>query len=323
MSALRIPGLGKPFDPPRPSERRSVPEDGLARAMGWFSLGLGVPQVAATGAVNRAIGMRDDSRSRLAQRAVGVRELGAAGGIFSQRHPAPWLWSRVAGDMMDLALLGSGLGKSDSRRRTLAAIASVLGVTAADTVAAVRNTRLAEAAGTDPTHVRAYLTIKASRDDVYRFWHDFQNLPSFMAHLESVQVSNGRSHWRAAGPAGRTIEWDAEVVDDRPGELISWRSLPGADVPNSGTVTFTDAPRDQGTEVRLELRYKPPGGVAGATVAKLFGEEPKIQARDDLRRFKQVIETGLVVRSDGSPDGPLARRMLNQRPARPLPASAN
>ena len=127
MSALRIPGLGKPFDPPRPTERRSVPEDGLARAMGWFSIGLGVPQVAATGAVNRAIGVRNDSRSRLAQRAVGVRELGAAGGIFSQRHPAPWLWSRVAGDMMDLALLGTGLGKSDSRRRTLAAIASVLG----------------------------------------------------------------------------------------------------------------------------------------------------------------------------------------------------
>ena len=144
-----------------------------------------------------------------------------------------------------------------------------------------------------------------------------------MAHLESVQVSDGRSHWKAAGPAGRTIEWDAEVTDDRPGELIAWRSLPGADVPNSGTVRFTDAPRGQGTEVRLELQYKPPGGVAGATLAKLFGEEPKIQARDDLRRFKQMIETGLVVRSEGSPEGPLARRMLKQRPAQPLPASAN
>src|SRR5215210_3773701 len=136
----RLPNwVGKPFDPPHPSERRRLPEDGLARFLGWFSFGLGVPQTTAPAVVNRAIGVRDDFRSRLLQRAVGVRELGAGAGIFSYKRPAGWLWSRVAGDVVDLALLGGALGKSQSRTRTLAAIGSVAGVTTADLVAAMRN----------------------------------------------------------------------------------------------------------------------------------------------------------------------------------------
>jgi uncharacterized membrane protein len=159
--------------------------------------------------------------------------------------------------------------------------------------------------------------------EAYEAWHDFERLPRFMTHLESVrQTGGGRSHWKAKAPAGRTVEWDAEVVDDRPGELIAWRSLPGADVANAGTVRFSDAPGDRGTEIRLELEYSPPGGARGATVAKLFGEEPDQQARDDLRRFKQVLETGEVLRSEGTPEGQLARRVVGQRPARPPAAGA-
>jgi uncharacterized membrane protein len=323
MRELRIPGVGKPFDPPRPTERRKLPEDRLARALGWFSFGLGVPQVTAPGTVNRLIGVRDDRRSRLAQRMVGVRELTAAAGIFSRRRPVRWLWSRVAGDLEDLALLGAGLGKSESRPRTMAAMGSVVGVTAADVVAAVRNTRAAVEAGEDPRRVTAAITVRAAREDVYRFWHDFQNLPRFMANVESVQVSNGRSHWRASAPAGRTVEWDAEVVEDRPGELIAWRTLPGAGLASSGSVAFADAPGARGTEVRVELRYDPPAGVAGAALVSLAGESPNAQIRDDLRRFKQLLETGTVVRSEGSPEGPLARRLLRQRPAQPLPEPAD
>jgi uncharacterized membrane protein len=322
MNEIRIPGLGKPFDPPRASERRKLPEDRLAEFLGWFSLGLGVPQLLAPGLVNRLIGVRDDGRSRLWQRVVGMRELLAAAGIFSQRRPVPWLWSRVAGDVKDLALLGSGLGKSERPPRTVAAMGSVAGILGADVLAAIRNMRQAQAEGMDPRRVRAAITVRASGQDVYNLWRDFENLPGFMAHLESVQVTGGRSHWKAMGPAGRTVEWDAEITEDRPGELIAWRSLPGAGVPNSGTVTFATAPGNRGTEVRVELRYDPPGGVVGATVAKLMGEEPHIQAKDDLRRFKQMVETGIVVRSEGSPEGPLARRMLRQRPAQPLPEPA-
>jgi uncharacterized membrane protein len=122
-----------------------------------------------------------------------------------------------------------------------------------------------------------------------------------MAHLESVQVlDDRRSHWKAKAPAGTTVEWDAETIEDRPNELIAWRSLPDATVPNSGTVRFKDAPGDRGTEVLVQLSYQPPGGKVGALIAKLFGEEPKQQVKGDLRRFKQVMETGEIVHSDAS-----------------------
>jgi uncharacterized membrane protein len=317
MSALRVPGLGKPIDPPRPPERRKVPEDGLARFLGWFSFGLGLLQLFAPGIVNRLIGVRDDTRSRTCQRLVGVRELAAAAGIFSRRRPAPWLWGRVGGDINDLALLAIGLGKSESRPRTTMAIGSVAGIGIADTVDAVRLTRAVAQDESDPRRVRESITVRATTDEVYRFWHDFQNFPRFMAHLESVQVMNGRSHWKATAPAGRTVEWDAEIVEDRPNELISWRSLPDAVVSNAGSVRFAPAPGDRGTEVTVELRYEPPGGTFAAAAAALTGEHPRQQVRDDLRRFKQVVETGSVVRSEGSPEGMLSRRMLKQRPAQP------
>lgn len=150
-------------------------------------------------------------------------------------------------------------------------------------------------------HVKQAITVNRSRDEVYEFWHDFENLPRFMNHLESVRSDGaGRSHWKAKGPAGKTVEWDAEIVEDRPNELIAWRSVKGADVDNSGSVRFKPAPGGRGTEVHVEIEYTPPGGVIGATVAKLFGEEPSQQVDGDLRRFKQVMETGEVVRSDAS-----------------------
>jgi uncharacterized membrane protein len=114
------------------------------------------------------------------------------------------------------------------------------------------------------------------------------------------------------------VEWDAEITHDEPGRLIEWRSREGARVPNSGSVRFAEAPGGRGTEVRVEIDYQPPGGRLGRTVAMLFGEEPQQQVRDDLRRFKQVLEAGEVVRSEGSPEGTETRRLIAQRPARPL-----
>ena len=165
----------------------------------------------------------------------------------------------------------------------------------------------------------AAVTVKAPPEEVYAFWHDFERLPSFMGHLESVQATGERrSHWKAKAPAGKTVEWDAEMTEDVPGERISWRSLEGADVENSGTVRFNPAPGDRGTEVRLKMTYDQPGGPLGKIASKFFGEEPKQQVEDALRRFKQVMETGEVVRSDGSPEGHAAGRQLKQRPAHPL-----
>lgn len=172
-------------------------------------------------------------------------------------------------------------------------------------------------------HVRAAITVRKPREEVYRFWRDLENLPSFMAHVESVEGNgNGRSHWKVTAPAGTHVEWDAEVVEDRPGEALVWRAVEGSGVQNAGAVRFLDAPRDQGTEVHVEFDYGAPGGRLGEAVAKLFGEEPTQQAKDDLRRFKQVLETGFVVRSEGSPEGSTAHRHLKQRPGQPVEEAA-
>lgn len=161
------------------------------------------------------------------------------------------------------------------------------------------------------------VTIKRPRQEVYDFWRDFARLPQFMQHLESVTVGEGtRSHWVAKGPAGTTIEWDAELIEDQPGELLAWRSVEGATVPNAGVVIFNDAPGDRGTEVWVEVRYEPPAGAAGVAVATLFGEAPGQQLRDDVRRFKQVMETGEVVLSDGSLEG-AGQGFWKQRAAQP------
>jgi uncharacterized membrane protein len=199
--------------------------------------------------------------------------------------------------LLGLGLLGAGVGVARVATKRLTGVSSDTAV----------------------VDVKATITVNRSPEEVYWFWHDFENLPRFMTHLESVRVTGeGRSHWTAKGPGGRAVGWDAEIVDERPDELIAWRSLQGADVDNSGYVRFTAAPGGHGTEVRVELRYAPPGGPAGATIAKLLGSEPGQQVLDDLRRFKQVIETGEVVRSDALPEGESLARLPKQRPARPV-----
>jgi uncharacterized membrane protein len=146
--------------------------------------------------------------------------------------------------------------------------------------------------------VRRAVTINRPRADVYAFWRNFENLPRFMQHLQAVQVSDngaGRhSHWVTAAPLGQTVEWDAEIVEEHANELIAWRSLPGSAIENSGRVTFRDAQGFGGTEVDVVLQYRPPLGSASIALARLFGEQPWQQVRDDLRRFKQVMETGEI-----------------------------
>jgi uncharacterized membrane protein len=141
--------------------------------------------------------------------------------------------------------------------------------------------------------VEKTVTVNAPPEELYRFWRDFTNLPRFLEHLEAVTVlDDKRSHWVTKGPAGTKAEWDAEIINEIPNELIGWRSVEGSQVDNAGSVHFTHTPR--GTEVKVVLRYDPPGGVLGAAVAKLFGEDPAHQVQEDLRHFKQIVETGEV-----------------------------
>jgi uncharacterized membrane protein len=277
----------------------------LANALGWFSIGLGIAELAAPRALAQLIGVKDEDKTRNVLRGYGMREIAAGIGILSRPQPAGWLWGRVAGDLLDLSSLGSALGSSRSNRvRVGAATAAVIGVTALDVRCALqlqRGSTNGGSAKTGDVRVTKTIIVNRSPEEVYRFWRDLANLPTFMKHLESVQVTgDNRSHWKATGPGGKTVEWDAEIVEDQPNTRIAWRSLEGSDIDNSGSVQFERAPGGRGTLVRVELRYTPPGGVVSATLAKLFGEEPGQQVDDDLRAFKQVLETGEVVKSDAS-----------------------
>ena len=154
---------------------------------------------------------------------------------------------------------------------------------------------VASVARGEGTKVERSLVIDRPADELYAFWRDFENLPRFMEHLESVTVlTPRRSRWTAHAPAGARVTWDAEIHNEIPGRLIAWRSLPGAAVPNAGSVHFTPLAGGASTEVRVVLSYEPPAGKVGVAVAKLLGEEPRQQVDEDLRRFKQVMESGEI-----------------------------
>lgn len=152
--------------------------------------------------------------------------------------------------------------------------------------------------------VEKTVTIDKPAEELYRFWHNFENLPRFTRHLKNVNVyDDRRSHWITSAPLDSSVEWDAEIVDDRPNELIAWKSIEGADIDNAGSVQFKPAPGDRGTEVRVVTAYNPPAGAVGDTIAKLFGESPEQQIGDDLARFKMLIEAGEIATNDGQPSG--------------------
>jgi uncharacterized membrane protein len=151
--------------------------------------------------------------------------------------------------------------------------------------------------------VRKTTSIGRPPEYLYRFWRKFQNLPNVMKHLESVEeIDHVRSHWVAKAPAGRTVEWDAIIEVDEPNRRIVWRSVENADVDNAGSVEFLPGPR--GTEVKVELQYRPPAGVLGKAIATMFMEEPSMQIAEDLHRFKQLMEAGEVSTTEGQPSGP-------------------
>ncbi|MCW2237566.1 SRPBCC family protein [Azospirillum canadense] len=285
-------------------------DERLSRALGWFSIGLGLAELTAPNAVARLIGIPEDDSNRRMLRAFGMRELANGVGILAQPRESGWMWARVGGDLMDLAFLGNNLRSDEAQpNRIAAAAAAVAGVTALDVLCGQRMGQDGgEAQGTGANRlwsrhidVRQTVAINRKPEEIYSFWRDFRNLPQFMSHLERVDVQDDRrSHWVAKAPAGRTVEWDAEVTEDQPNQRLCWRSLERADVDNSGEVRFERAPGDRGTILRVEMRYTPPGGIFGAIGAKLFGEEPQMQVRDDLRRLKQVLETGEVTVAEGS-----------------------
>jgi uncharacterized membrane protein len=275
-------------------------EKDLAHFLGWFSIGLGAAEVFAPGAVARLLGVK--SRPALFG-FLGIREITSGIGILTQRRPASWLWSRVGGDMMDLALLALALATHRRTKGRVAAVtAAVVGVTALDLFC---SEQLSDGVGRGGS-IRTGQSVHVNRspEEVYSFWKNYENFPRFMYHLESVKVTGDkRSHWVAKAPVGTKVEWDAETIQDLPHERIAWRSLEGSTVRNSGEVRFERAPGDRGTIVRVAVEYRPLAGPIGAAIAKIFRRGPGQQIREDLRRFKQLIEAGEIITTEGQPAG--------------------
>lgn len=279
---------------------------GFATFLGWFSIALGAAELLAPRGMLRAIGVRPSPGKAVVLRGMGVREIASGVGILANPASKEWVGSRVAGDVVDLALLSCALLKAERPARTLLATAAVLGVGVLDVLgteqlAEARKSPTREGSKASESRVLRSITIGCSRAEAYAHWRDFTHFPAFMEGIESVEtVSDRRSRWRARGPLGTSVEWESEIVADRPDELIAWRSVEGSTVYHGGTVHFTDAPREQGTVVTVEMSYAPPGGKVTSGLLKMFRKEPGQQIGDDLRRFKQLMELGEVLLSDAS-----------------------
>ena len=285
----------------------------LAQGLGWFSVGLGLAELLAPRAIASISGVSNERTGLI--RLYGLRELASGIAIFSQEKPTEAMWSRVAGDALDLVSLSVACTSPEAKRgRITFATANVLAVTALDLICAKQLTN----GSSHGIHAKGTCIVNSTPEEVYQFWRNFQNLPRFMRHVDSVEeLDGGRSHWKVKGPAGMEVEWDATIVADVPNEVITWRTLENADVDHAGAVRFERAAGGRGTIVKVNLEYMPIGGVIGSTVAKLFGEEPEQQLDDDLRRFKQVMEIGEVVVSDATL---LGTGYMEQRPGRPAAA---
>jgi uncharacterized membrane protein len=277
------------------------------QALGLLSVGLGLAALLAPGPLGRLVGL---SGHTSLLRFVGARELASAAGLLTQKDRTPWLWSRVIGDAMDLALLGTALRPSNpGRGRALGAIGVVGAIAAIDVAASLRETRRRQLRGAISSTaaerlVEHTVSVNKSPQECYAFWRDVSNLAKFSPMLESVtQLDDRRSHWVLRGPGGARVEWDSEITLDRPGERLAWHSLQGSQVKHAGVVRFERAPGGRGTFVSVMMHYQPPGGAIASGFAKLLGKDPNRQVREDLRRFKSVIETGEAPSTRGQPSG--------------------
>ncbi|MEM5789221.1 MAG: SRPBCC family protein [Syntrophobacteraceae bacterium] len=155
----------------------------------------------------------------------------------------------------------------------------------------------------DGFEVERAITINKPAEELYRFWRNIENLPRLITHVRRVTVIDDKhSHWVAKGPAGTKVEWTSELTRDIPNRVLAWKSIDG-DLRNMGSVDFTPAPGDRGTEVRIMLKYDPPGGRLGAILGKVFGKDPSREIADGLREFKQLMETGEIATINGQPSG--------------------
>ena len=233
----------------------------------------------------------DDAREESVRRGRNISDLerwvsmgaGAAMALYglSRRRTAGWILAGFGGLLV---------------RRGMTGHCDVYQMTGLNTAGTGEDTRQA-LGGSAGVIIEESVTINRPISELYRFWRNLENLPRFMSHLESVErITDTLSRWRAKGPAGTTFEWNAEIINEVPDQVIGWRSIEGSDVVSAGSVNF-DVAGSGKTQVRVRLQYSPPGGKMGDKVARLLGSDAATEIRQDLDRFKQMIEAGETTRS--------------------------
>jgi uncharacterized membrane protein len=298
------------------SDEDSPPSTTLAKGLGMFSLALGAAELAVPRLLARGIGIEPSAMTSAITRAFGAREIVAGIGVLlAPRSPFP-LWGRVAGDVLDLAMLGVASTRTKNKGRIAGAIAGVAAVTFLDVMASVKAHKTAVRANHP---VMFSVTIGKPARAVYEMFRDFARLPEFMDYLESVtELDSKRSRW-VAKPfgLGKTVEWEAEITDDVPGTVIAWQSVEGESIQTKGRVTFAEAPGNpDATEVRVEMQLGVKFLGPSNAIAKFFS---KPQIKGDLRRFKQVMETGEVLLSDAT----VTKKPHPAQPSEPAVIDAN
>lgn len=272
----------------------------MITALGWLSIGLGLAQLVAPRGLARASGLRGVSPFWI--RAIGLREMACGVTLLRGETRPAWRWSRIAGDAMDLSLLGMAMTSRRHARTRLAATAAVVaGVTAIDYIASAQLAprKLSElpAPGEAGLALQKSVIVNRSADDCYRAWRDLENLPRFMPGLQSVQVIDARrSRWHSVEGV-----WTGELTQERPGQGMRWRAAENHS--ETGALELSPAPDGRGTVVTMQLHMQPPAGKVGAAVASLFSQAPAYQIETTLRRFKQWMETGEISTTEGQPSG--------------------
>ncbi|HEY8598046.1 MAG TPA: SRPBCC family protein [Thermomicrobiales bacterium] len=274
--------------------------DKTARALGWFSIGLGLAEAVATRRLGRTLGL--ESYGGLI-RAFGAREIATGVGILATNDPTPGIWARVGGDALDLATLGVALRRTTGKRgRVVAALGTVAAITAVDLACARQLSKKGGEGDAPAAAQERSLSIGRSADDLYRLWREPGTLSTIMASIgEVIALDHERSRWTITGPLRRTMTWETEIVEERPGEMLRWRSVAGAQVGSEGLVRFRPAPGDWGTEVTLRLQIEPPRGPVGAIALRVARGGARLLLGQALHRFKSLAETGEVPTITGQP----------------------
>jgi uncharacterized membrane protein len=272
------------------------------QALGWLSVGLGVAALLAPRKISRLSGIRNHAGL---MQLIGVRELVSGAGLLTQPDKTPWLWARVVGDALDLAVLATSHSQSNRGRTRALGTATVLAaITAADVAASLKQSNVRWRSGAPDVYLERSIIVNKTPQECYVYWRDLRNVSKFTRRLENVTpLQAGRSRLTLKGPGGVKFEWTVELIEDTPGQRLRWRSEEGATLKHAGSANFRAAPGNRGTMVTLAIHYCAPGGSVGSALARFLGPDPFGEIGEDLRRFKQLIETGEIPTTVGQPSG--------------------